>query len=114
MLKNKAKTTKPRCDPVEEVEEQSSLFWSMQLVNGDSAFIDSFGYMIHITKACFGATVEPNSRTLVMVERLETKYSNNKAVPICVLNTEKETVDQAIQEDLIEDSLTEDIKCLRR
>jgi len=63
-------------DGMDDMEEMPNLFWSAQLKpDGETELeppiID--GFVIHITKASFGATVKQGSRTVVITKDEEKK-----------------------------------------
>jgi len=88
-------------DGMDEMEEMPNLFWSAQLKpDGETELeppiID--GFVIHITKASFGATVKQGSRTVVI-----TKDEEKNDIPICVLlegKNESENLDLIISDGL--------------
>jgi len=88
-------------DGMDDMEEMPNLFWSAQLKpDGETELeppiID--GFVIHITKASFGATVKQGSRTVVI-----TKDEEKNDIPICVLlegKNESENLDLIISDGL--------------
>jgi len=69
-------------------EESGPLFWSMKLSPNEPTEIDQPaipGYIVHVTNACFGPTVNKQSRTVVMVNSSPDSSDDTNEAPICVL-----------------------------
>merc|ERR1719242_2295825 len=70
-------------------EDSGPLFWSMKVEANQTIDIDQPAipnYIVHITNACFGAKVNPKSRSVVTVTTTnEDEDGTAEGVPICVL-----------------------------
>jgi len=71
-------------------EETGPLFWSMKVEPGKATDIDQPAipnYIVHITNACFGPTVQKGSRSVVMVTTTneDDDADDAEGVPICIL-----------------------------
>lgn len=81
-------------------DDMESLFWSLAIPNKEAVEIPPPmlpGYIVRVTKACFGATVSKGSRTVVVVNHNEDPESA-EFVPICVL---KEGTCENVDLDLV-------------
>merc|ERR1719242_2477031 len=70
-------------------DDSGPLFWSMKVEANQTIDIDQPAipnYIVHITNACFGAKVNPKSRSVVTVTTTnEDEDGTAEGVPICVL-----------------------------
>jgi len=70
-------------------DDSGPLFWSMKVEANQTIDIDQPAipnYIVHITNACFGAKVNPKSRSVVTVTTTnEDEDGSAEGVPICVL-----------------------------
>ena len=71
-----------------EMEESGPLFWSMKLEPGEAQEIDQpaiAGYIVRVTNACFGLSVAPTSRTVIMVNPSVDESDTSLQAPVAVL-----------------------------
>merc|ERR1719361_1460159 len=70
-------------------DDSGPLFWSMKVEANQTIDIDQPAipnYIVHITNACFGAKVNPKSRSVVTVTTTnEDEDESSEGIPICVL-----------------------------
>ena len=73
---------------MEEENDNESLFWSLKVPTKEAVDIAEPtipGYIIHVTKACFGPQVSKNSRSVVMCNNAEDPENPEFSFGFCFL-----------------------------